>query len=96
MQPKQSACGLSRQVIADDLNLRRLETGSGLAFEPALALYRKRGFSDGERFGGRENGLNLAVAVIILGQDRSLPSAFAPLHCVEQFGQRESRSARSV
>ncbi len=32
--------------------LRRLslETGSGLAFEPALALYRKRGFSDGEAF----------------------------------------------
>ena len=28
-----------------------LETGSGPAFEPALALYRKRGFSDGEPFG---------------------------------------------
>lgn len=28
-----------------------LETGSGPAFEPALALYRKRGFRDGERFG---------------------------------------------
>lgn len=27
-----------------------LETGSGLAFEPALALYRKRGFMDGEAF----------------------------------------------
>ncbi|MBV8838944.1 MAG: GNAT family N-acetyltransferase [Alphaproteobacteria bacterium] len=33
--------------------LRRLslETGRGAAFEPALALYRKRGFSDGEAFG---------------------------------------------
>jgi len=33
--------------------LRRLslETGSGPAFEPALALYRKRGFIDGEAFG---------------------------------------------
>jgi putative acetyltransferase len=33
-------------------NLRRLslETGSGPAFEPALALYRKRGFVDGEAF----------------------------------------------
>lgn len=32
--------------------LRRLslETGSGAAFEPALALYRKRGFIDGEAF----------------------------------------------
>jgi len=32
--------------------LRRLslETGSGPAFEPALALYRKRGFTDGEAF----------------------------------------------
>lgn len=28
-----------------------LETGSGPAFEPALALYRKRGFVDGEAFG---------------------------------------------
>lgn len=27
-----------------------LETGSGRAFEPALALYRKRGFIDGEAF----------------------------------------------
>jgi putative acetyltransferase len=32
--------------------LRRLslETGVGTAFEPALALYRKRGFADGEPF----------------------------------------------
>ncbi|MGP1394242.1 MAG: GNAT family N-acetyltransferase [Inquilinaceae bacterium] len=29
-----------------------LETGSGPAFEPALALYRKRGFADGPAFGG--------------------------------------------
>jgi putative acetyltransferase len=28
-----------------------LETGSGEAFEPALALYRKRGFQHGEPFG---------------------------------------------
>jgi len=28
-----------------------LETGSGPSFEPALALYRKRGFKDGEAFG---------------------------------------------
>jgi putative acetyltransferase len=29
-----------------------LETGSGLAFEPALALYRRYGFTEGEAFGG--------------------------------------------
>lgn len=29
-----------------------LETGSGPAFEPALLLYRKRGFVDGPAFGG--------------------------------------------
>jgi putative acetyltransferase len=28
-----------------------LETGTGPAFEPALALYRNRGFADGEPFG---------------------------------------------
>jgi putative acetyltransferase len=34
-------------------NLRRLslETGSGPAFEPALGLYRSRGFAEGEAFG---------------------------------------------
>jgi putative acetyltransferase len=31
-----------------------LETGSGPAFEPALALYRKRGFTDGGAFDGYE------------------------------------------
>ena len=31
-----------------------LETGSGAAFEPALALYRKRGFTNGDAFGGYE------------------------------------------
>jgi len=31
-----------------------LETGSGPAFEPALALYRTRGFTDGGAFGGYE------------------------------------------
>lgn len=31
-----------------------LETGSGPAFEPALALYRKRGFENGEPFSDYE------------------------------------------
>lgn len=40
-------------AIAKQRGLRRLslETGSGPAFEPALALYRKRGFVEGEAFG---------------------------------------------
>jgi putative acetyltransferase len=29
-----------------------LETGSGPAFDPALAFYRRRGFANGEAFGG--------------------------------------------
>jgi putative acetyltransferase len=39
--------------IARTRGLRRLslETGSGQAFEPALALYRKRGFENGPAFG---------------------------------------------
>jgi putative acetyltransferase len=32
-----------------------LETGSGAAFEPALALYRRRGFAHGEPFGDYEH-----------------------------------------
>jgi len=36
-----------------------LETGSGQAFEPALKLYRKRGFVDGEPFADYErSGFN--------------------------------------
>lgn len=31
-----------------------LETGSGPAFEPALALYRRYGFENGQAFGGYE------------------------------------------
>ena len=40
--------------VATDRGYTRLslETGSGPAFEPALALYRRRGFKNGEPFGG--------------------------------------------
>lgn len=40
-------------AVAQAEGIRRLslETGSGPAFEPALALYRANGFSDGEAFG---------------------------------------------
>jgi putative acetyltransferase len=48
------AAALLEHIIAEARRrgLRRLslETGSGPAFEPALALYRKRGFIDGEAF----------------------------------------------
>jgi len=39
------------QARARGLRRLSLETGRGAAFEPALALYRKRGFADGEAFG---------------------------------------------
>ncbi len=48
------ATALLEHIIGEArrLGLRRLslETGSGSAFEPALALYRKRGFRNGEPF----------------------------------------------
>ena len=42
--------------VARQRGYRRLslETGFGEAFEPALTLYRKNGFVDGEAFGGYE------------------------------------------
>ncbi len=36
---------------AEGLEVLSLETGSGPEFEPALALYRRRGFANGEAFG---------------------------------------------
>jgi putative acetyltransferase len=43
--------GVARSRGYDRLSL---ETGSGPAFEPALGLYRRRGFIDGEAFGEYE------------------------------------------
>lgn len=42
--------------VARDRGVRRLslETGSGPSFEPALALYRRRGFRNGPAFSGYE------------------------------------------
>ncbi len=42
------------QARAKGLLRVSLETGSGPAFEPALRLYRKRGFVDGDAFGAYE------------------------------------------
>jgi putative acetyltransferase len=39
-----------REARARGLRRLSLETGQGPAFEPALALYRQRGFVDGEAF----------------------------------------------
>jgi putative acetyltransferase len=41
-------------AVARARGMRRLslETGTGPAFEPALGLYRRRGFVDGEAFAG--------------------------------------------
>jgi len=48
------AAGLLEHIIhaarARGMTRLSLETGSGPAFEPALALYRQRGFVDGEAF----------------------------------------------
>ena len=54
--------GVARALLDHILSVPRqrgyrrlsLETGSGGAFEPALALYRKNGFVNGEGFGGYE------------------------------------------
>jgi putative acetyltransferase len=48
------AAALLETIIADarqqGLTVLSLETGSGPVFEPALALYRQRGFTNGEAF----------------------------------------------
>lgn len=48
------AAAILEEIIAvarsEGLHVLSLETGSGRAFEPALALYRKRGFVNGEAF----------------------------------------------
>jgi putative acetyltransferase len=43
-------------AVARERGYRRLslETGSGPSFDPALALYRRRGFVDGDAFGDYE------------------------------------------
>ena len=49
------AASLLDHIIAEarsrGLGRLSLETGSGPSFEPALALYRQRGFTNGEAFG---------------------------------------------
>ena len=48
------AAGLLETIItharSEGLTVLSLETGTGPAFEPALSLYRKRGFVNGEAF----------------------------------------------
>ena len=45
---------LMTTAVARGYRRLSLETGSGQAFEPALALYRRHGFENGESFGGYE------------------------------------------
>lgn len=55
-----------------------LETGSGPAFEPALALYRKRGFENGEAFADYElSEFNQFLHLSLRGA-RSRPGASSP------------------
>lgn len=50
------AAALLEHIISEakarGLSRLSLETGSGPAFDPALSLYRRRGFVDGPAFGG--------------------------------------------
>jgi putative acetyltransferase len=50
------AAALLEHIISEakarGLSQLSLETGSGPAFDPALSLYRRRGFVDGPAFGG--------------------------------------------
>lgn len=39
-------------AVSEGIGRLSLETGSGERFEPALALYRRRGFENGEAFAG--------------------------------------------
>lgn len=45
-------CHIIATARAEGLTQLSLETGSGPAFEPALALYRNHGFVNGEAFAG--------------------------------------------
>ena len=54
-EPRATAvCPANTHIIGEarrsGMHRLSLETGSGPAFEPALALYRKRGFMEGEAF----------------------------------------------
>lgn len=51
---------LIQEARRRSMSLLSLETGNGAAFAPALALYRRRGFADGEPFADyRPNGHSL-------------------------------------
>jgi putative acetyltransferase len=58
--PQHLRRGVGERILTHMIRIARerhyerlsLETGSGPAFEPALALYRKYGFRDGRPFGG--------------------------------------------
>jgi putative acetyltransferase len=60
--PSHAGRGLGKAMLEHLLGVARsrgytrisLETGSGEAFEPALGLYRKRGFAPGAAFGDYE------------------------------------------
>ena len=58
-------------AVARSRGLRRLslETGSGEAFAPALALYRRRGFVDGEAFADYEPSAFNQFLHLALDQD---------------------------
>lgn len=51
-----------------------LETGSGEAFEPAIALYRRRGFVEGDAFAGYvRSDFNQFLHLDLVGERRTPP-----------------------
>lgn len=62
-------------AVARSRNVQRLslETGSGDAFEPALALYRKRGFTNGPAFSDYQQSAFNQFLHLNLHSDLSLP-----------------------
>ena len=65
-------------TVARERGLTRLslETGSGAAFEPALALYRRRGFVDGDAFGGyQHNGFSQFLHLSLAHAATATPDA---------------------
>jgi putative acetyltransferase len=69
------ALALLRHIIAvaraEGLARLSLETGSGPAFEPALALYRAHGFVNGEPFGGYQaSAFNQFLHLVLLNRSR--------------------------
>jgi hypothetical protein len=90
--------------VAQDRGMRRLslETGTGPAFEPALALYRRRGFISGPAFGSypRNSSFNQYLHLDLANRWTTIPLTDYEAHmALPAVGQAEliaSELARAV